>query len=108
MSSLFQNPFVSRITHYIQKLLMEDVKPLNYLIEYPGHSLIPYYVKEYTPCNSDLKVTFIIILRSGRNLIECAFVRFKAKSSFLSKRETLQQHFMPILFFTITANVKNV
>ena len=43
MSSLLQNPFVSRITHYIQKLLMEDVNPLNYLIEDPGHSLIPYF-----------------------------------------------------------------
>ena len=51
--------------------------------------MIPYCMKEYTPCNTDLKVTFIIILRSARNLIEYAFVRFKAKWSFISKREDL-------------------
>ena len=93
MPSFLQNPFVSRIAHYIKKLLIEDVKLLNYLIEDLGHPLIPYCMKEYTPCNIDLKVTFIIILRSARNPIECAFVRFKAKCSFLSKREDLPTTF---------------
>lgn len=51
--------------------------------------MIPYCMKEYTPCNPDLKVTFIIILRSARNPIECAFVRIQAEWSFLSKREDL-------------------
>ena len=55
--------------------------------------MIPYCMKEYTPCNPDLKVTFIIILRSARNPIECVFVRFKAKWSFLSKREDLATTF---------------
>ena len=83
----------------LKEIIHEKCKVPNYLKEDQAHPLISYCMIEYTSCTTGSKVIFNNMLKSTRNPIKCAFGRFKARWSFLSKRVDLQLTFVSTAIF---------
>jgi hypothetical protein len=71
----------------------------------PTYPLLPFVMKEYPSPQSNEEVIFNNMLRSGRNPVECAFGRLKARWQKLNKIINMQLTFipeivyMPVLYF---------
>ena len=65
----------------------------------PAYPLLPYCIKEFPNPRSNKEVIFDNMLRSGRNPIECAFGRLKARWKILNKRINLKLEYVPTVIY---------
>ena len=83
-----------------QQILPGPQKIGNYRIGDPAYPLTPYCLGEYSTFSSNAEVIFSNMLRSSRNLIECAFGRLKARWGFLTRMIDLQLEHVPVVIFS--------
>ena len=82
-----------------RQLLPGSTEVPSYLIGDPAYPLTPFCMKEFETCSDNSQVIFNNILRSARNLIECAFSRLKARWSFLASTVDLKLDVVPIAVY---------
>ena len=56
----------------------------NYILGDPGYTLEPWVIIEFLSCKTRAEILFNMLLRSGRNVIERAFGRLKARWRYVS------------------------
>ena len=66
----------------------------------PAYPLLPNVMKEYGEDAHDKKAIFNQILRTGRNQIECAFGRLKARWQILNRPMNIKLENVPTVIYT--------
>ena len=96
IKTLFQQ---KRIPMVYEELLPGDDKIPPIILGDPAYPLLPNLMKEYTSCNSNKEVVFNEMLRSGRNQIECAFGRLKARWRILNRPINMKLEHVPDIIY---------
>ncbi|XP_046845606.1 protein ALP1-like [Xenia sp. Carnegie-2017] len=95
-AKVFSNSFFGKKLHSGQlpqtfnNLLPGHNKIPNYVIGDSAYPLLPYCIKEFQSCKSDVEMIFNNLLKCSRNPIECPFGRTKARWSILSRTMELK------------------
>ena len=89
-SSICKRLRSSHLPTIFQTISNFEIKITNCLIGDLASQLLQYCMKEYSTCKSNDKVVFNSMLRSARNLIDCAFGRLKARWQVLTKENGFQ------------------
>ena len=90
--------FTEKVVPLLSKEFIPGDIPLHQmLIADPAYPILPHVVKEYCSCSENKHVIYNQMLRSVRNMIECAFGRLKNRFRILQKPIDLDICFTPTL-----------
>lgn len=96
INQMFKN---KQIPMVMKELLPGEDKVPPVILGDPAYPLLPNVMKEHACCTKNEEVVFNEMLRSGRNQIECAFGRLKARWRILTRPMDIKLDDLPIVIY---------